>query len=261
MARKARLVAREAGPPASFKCARFRRTIGKPSCARPIVRIRACKCKAPAPRWDRGRRRPGVLRPERRASLSCPSPPAVLPSRGESRRRSGTARLSHTPTRADNASEVEALPSPKFGVVGGGGRRRAPSPRNGHELRPDATAPAGAAWLTPTVSELPGVQKLACSRRGSVVDAVRCERDTALDPRGAPPLRGRHRGPPSCSGAGPLWSGLFERGDREGEPEPDRRRQADQLAAAGEGLWHHRVGQHREDGPGREREDECDRAR
>jgi hypothetical protein len=66
----------------------------------------------------------------------CPSPPAVLPSRGVSRRRSGTTRLSHTPAWADNASEVEALPNPKFGVVVGADAAGGPAPAE----RPRATA-------------------------------------------------------------------------------------------------------------------------
>jgi len=44
-----------------------RRTIGKPSCARPIVLIHARNCKVHC--RLRGKRRLGVLRPERRASI------------------------------------------------------------------------------------------------------------------------------------------------------------------------------------------------
>jgi hypothetical protein len=60
--------------------------------------------------------RPGVLRPERRASHACPSPFAVLPSRGDSRRPSGTPALISHARRAMQHTEVEGLPSPKFGV-------------------------------------------------------------------------------------------------------------------------------------------------
>jgi hypothetical protein len=68
-----------------------RRTIGKPSCARPIVMIGAKKSKLPD-RW--AGRRPGALRPERRASLRA-RVSAVLPSRDESRRLGDDALISH----------------------------------------------------------------------------------------------------------------------------------------------------------------------
>jgi len=84
---------------------------------------------------------PNAEPPFRARVLPPCSPHAASPEGGP-----GTRRLSHTASRADNASGVEAYLVQSLEVVGGGGRRKGlPPPRNGRELRPDATLPIGAA--------------------------------------------------------------------------------------------------------------------
>lgn len=90
------------------------------------MRILAKKFKGP--KKFTGRRRPGVLRPERRASFWCPSPFAVLPSRDEAPKVLGNARLISHGFGSGQGPTVESDLAQSWGRAGdyeGRGRRLA----------------------------------------------------------------------------------------------------------------------------------------
>jgi hypothetical protein len=176
------LVAREAGPPTSLLSARFRRTIGKPSCARTIVRICARDCKSHA------------LRPSgaQGGPASC-GPNAEPPSRARAFRRAPLTR------------RVPKVPGNRTLISHGARRDNAPGSR---------------LYLVQSLGNTGSGRRWAEGDAALRVDAVGAERDTGRDPRGAPPLRGRHRGPPSCSGAGLLWSGYSSAEIANASPNP-----------------------------------------
>jgi hypothetical protein len=148
-----------------------RRTIGKPSCAATIVLIGARKGKSRRLSRQKEARRPAARTPN---LPSCPSPPAELPSRGESRRVSGTSRLSHTAVGRGNEPRSRKYLAQSSGWEPRGRRWGEAAPRGGRELN------------------------------SAAVDAGRREAETSRRPAGSATFLRLTGGPPSCSGAGLL---------------------------------------------------------
>jgi hypothetical protein len=114
--RSSRLPTRDGGRAAGLRLVRLavRRTIGSS-----VPQSGLCEYSHADVKW--GRRRPGVLRPERRASLSRPSPSPRSPQRRVPIGLGNAPLISHGPG-CDNAPEVESHLAQSSGTRRGGRR-------------------------------------------------------------------------------------------------------------------------------------------